>query len=194
MSDFMRTTNTFQFDSLDPVDTVLKTDERFETAMATANTTEEVIAKVEESGCILEGRVDERIYMQPLTEDSYDLSNPVDLAMLGEECCDEEDCEDEDLYDDDGEMIDEVIGGFSGGEPGTAEDFADNEMIDAVDKGNVDSTGYAVEESYMGWGSENVFLEKCGTSDAADVSTGDDDEEPVNEIEEAADPFGYSEF
>lgn len=187
--DFMKTTNTFQFDSLDPVDAVLKTDERFETAMASSDTIEGSIAKVEESGLILEGRVDEKVYAQPLTEETYDLSNPVDLAMIGKDCNDNGD--DDDGYDD-GEMIDEVLDSFEGSEPGSMEDYNDNRMIDAVNRGAVDSTGYAVEEGYMGWGSDNAFInERCCSSDAADISTGDDSEEPVNGDQDLFDDFGF---
>ena len=202
MSDFMSTEKSiFTFDSLDPVDIVLSTDNRFEDAMVMASTVEEAVTAVEEAGYILEGREDYDMDSGTVTEDTFDPANPVDVVLSeGEECSDddeesdEDDIEDDDddiLYDDNGEIIDEVLDASTGG-PGTMDDDDDNDMIDAVAAGNVDANGnIEVEEGYTDYSYNEFIAESDCTSDAAVVSDDDDDEEAVNEVEESAvDPFG----
>lgn len=200
MSDFMSTEKSvFTFDSLDPVDIVLSTDNRFEDAMVMASTVEEAVAAVEEAGYILEGREDDDMDSDTVTEDTFDPSNPVDVALSeGEGCSDDDeeydegDIEDDDdiLYDDNGEIIDEVLDASTGG-PGTVDDDDDNDLIDAVADGNVDANGnIEVEEGYTDYSYNEFIAESDCTSDAAVVSDDDDDEEAVNEVEESAvDPF-----
>lgn len=175
--------DTFSMDSLDPVDAVLKTDETFERVMAASQVNDElsvdkVLDGFREAGEIVDTRDDEDD--EPVEESSFDLSNPVDLCMLGEGA-DCPDCSDPDLDDDDGEMIDEIINSLDGeDEPGSPEDEEDTDMIDAVadDRKTVDNTGYQTESYYD---DDDYFYEE------ADTDSSDDDTDSDVDLEAAID-------
>lgn len=190
--------DTFSMDSLDPVDAVLKTDETFERIMAASQVNDElsvdkVLDGFREAGEIVDTRDDEDDEL--VDESSFDLSNPVDICMLGEDTnC--PDCSDPDLNDDDGEMIDEIINSLDGDdEPGSPDDEEDTDMIDAVadDNKTVDNTGYQTESYYD---DDEYFYESAEDDLSSDDTDSDVDLEAAMDdgdddlIEEIADDDG----
>lgn len=202
----------FSFDSLDPVDMVLKTDENLEKAIANAATAgaddaETIIRNLEESGEILEAREDYSYDEEDLDESTFDLSNPVDMCMLeslDEKDDDKDNKEDsetgavgesaeyddyDEFVDEDGELIDEVMEDDTH-EPGSVQDQEDSDIIDAVDNDQVDSTGYQIEDALF---EDSEFdlddLDEGCAKDAVDMV--DDDDEAITEDLNLDDDYGF---